>query len=543
MSDTEETPKEQPSAAGSDMTALVVLLGKIVSLVDLYGPGHNMACSAITDGFKALMNLLAERESIGINLLDKDLLVDSHLVEQKNPLITKLAERLRTLDIHGFSIKRGMAEDEFNRLIGLLAARGPASGEGDFAHSLAGDGFEHVSASRSVLRKVEEDEEVVKREEAEESGPAEYGEQEVKQIIAFLKGQAAASEQDALKDPDLVASNVEKLSELIMESVAIRQSAGNLGEGESMGDLLVGCLRRTFEGLSSGKSVRTQKGRKKIAKALVMLEKSILDRLRDFAGDASATAEDEITAAVEEMRDEVNVEGLAGDYLRRRKAAEATERKLLGLMKAKDPQWIEDVGLQETLIEGGLGSSGWQQLATQSGMAAGSGGAAQSAVGGDTVSMLALVLNELTSLMDEREAADSGEATDRRVRDVLEKVNSEVDAVVRRAGSRIDTLAEEVAASADDDEGDAEARAAGKKKTLAAVSEIVQELCQPLTVINCTIEMLNGDNFGQIPEAGKQPLSIAGECASRMRHLADRLVEVCGVPDTLAPVPIDELDS
>jgi hypothetical protein len=67
------------------------------------------------------------------------------------------------------------------------------------------------------------------------------------------------------------------------------------------------------------------------------------------------------------------------------------------------------------------------------------------------------------------------------------------------------------------------------------VTEIVQELCQPLTVINCTIEMLNGDTFGKIPEAGRQPLSIAGDCASRMKKLADRLVEVCGVPDALDP--------
>ena len=76
----------------------------------------------------------------------------------------------------------------------------------------------------------------------------------VEKIIAFLKGEAASSEAPSA-DLEKLLSEPEKLGQLIMESAAIRQSAQSLDEGESLADIVIGCLRKTYEDLSQQKKM------------------------------------------------------------------------------------------------------------------------------------------------------------------------------------------------------------------------------------------------------------------------------------------------
>ena len=530
--DSPETADPRPDVT-VDVAPLIVALGKILSACDLYGIEHGISRAAIGEGFALLNALLESCKRISFTVADNQLIVNTRSVELKNPLMIRFSERLRTLEIYGFTLNHGMLADEFGRFIALLAARDTKPGTDRFAEALEDGGISHVAASKAVVREIQEDELVVKKDDEDASGSG-FDAESVQQIVAFLKGDVDAGADNPLGDLDSAAADTDKLAELIMSSVAVRQRAAGLEDGESLSDLLVGCLRRTFEGMSSRRESRTQKGRKKITQTLVVLEKNILDKLHEVAGDLSPGVEEQFSAGAAVLRDEISVEGIVAEYMKRHQAVAQSEDKIAKLVKSRDMAWAEDVGLKEKMIDCGMGLAGWQKIAAKSGIdTAIAGGEA----GSEITSMLALVLGELSELMG-NSMAGGGEKVEDRICDALARVGGEVEDAVARTHAKIDALASDVqGATADESDAAVQDRPA-RENRWALVAEIVQELCQPLTVVNCTIDMLNSDSFSNMPAASKQSLAIAADCSRRMKSLADRLVEICGVPSGLTPVPV-----
>jgi hypothetical protein len=129
---------------------------------------------------------------------------------------------------------------------------------------------------------------------------------------------------------------------------------------------------------------------------------------------------------------------------------------------------------------------------------------------------------------------DLCEETTTSMSQALEQVRQQVVDVVSQTEAKIDALARHVSEPADGHEG-APGSDGARRTPWDMVPEIVQELCQPLTVLNCTIEMLQDERFGVVNVAARQALELASDCTRRMKDLADRLVFVCGVPGSLEP--------
>ena len=172
-----------------------------------------------------------------------------------------------------------MPEDEFQSLIDILTATDILTGEGDmFADALADRNMEFIQPERVKYERVTEGEAVVNKdalEEDQEGAGAEDGAM-VQQILAFLKGDVGQVDLETGRHLEKISSNADALANLILEATAVRQAAGATGEGESLADIVVGCLRRGFSGLMQQPSAKTKKGRKNIKKALLMLEKNIM---------------------------------------------------------------------------------------------------------------------------------------------------------------------------------------------------------------------------------------------------------------------------
>ncbi|MCK5528366.1 MAG: hypothetical protein KAI74_01670 [Kiritimatiellae bacterium] len=512
---------------------LVALLGKIISGVDLYGIEHSISIEAMESSFELLGNILINRKRISFNIVDNQLLIDMVPLTESSNFIARFIERLAILEIAGFTFTRGMSEDEFIQFIILLTARETANGGGDFAKALDESGLEHIAASKVMLREVLEDEDVFKKDEKDGDGDADgdggYGSETVQQIVAFLKGDVDVDAPDALQDIDPTENNIGKLSELIMNSVSISQRNPDLATGESIGDILVGCLRRTFSTQLKSSSSKTKAGRKKIAKSLLMMEKSVLDKLHDFAAGASdEDLPEQVTTCMGNMRDELKVDGVVSDYAKRQKSVNTSEMELLKLLKNKDAAWIKESGLHDKLNDGGMDESEWNKMVVQSGITSDS----SHDVLGDSTSTLERVLTDLSKLLDDFDGEETGVDEKQRVVESLEQVSKEVDAVVEHTNDKINDLAIGLKDSADKD--------SSTKHEWALVQEIVQELCQPLSVISCAVDMLVGDYFGTLPPDSKPALELASESSERMKNLADRLVEVCGVPSSLLPEPVLE---
>lgn len=535
----ETTPKKEPVAptdATAEVTSFIRSMGQVVANSHLYNINHPVTVEALERSFESFTKLMADRDSINIALANDQLLVDGQTVDLKSSQASTFADKLRALELGGFTMEKSITPDEFVRLVSLLAAPAVAAKNAEVLEQLSGAGFEHVKARIIKYAQVSEDEEVVSDKEAEVgrkfAGPM------VEQIMAFLKGDVDSTENNPLRNVNAAANNAEMLADMIMKSAVIREQTPDLGHGESLGGLIVGCLRRTFNALNEDPVTRTQKGKKTLTKTLVLLEKEILEKLRTMAGD-HADAEAELADAVHEMQDEVAIDSLAEQYTKKMEAITDSEKRILKYIKRKGVDAASDSGLRDRLMENGLSSEGWRELVVKSGAldgGPGGPGGGGDAPGGDTGRMLAMLLTQLSELVESKAPpSEKGEELSK----TISKLGSEIDKTVAKTEQKIQALSEEARRLETDDGTPSDSKDGARKMTrqdiLKSLAEIGQELCQPLAVINCSVGILSSNRLGELTEPQKQTLQLAAENGNRLSVLVDKLMRISGLPSDLNP--------
>jgi len=125
---------------------------------------------------------------------------------------------------------------------------------------------------------------------------------------------------------------------------------------------------------------------------------------------------------------------------------------------------------------------------------------------------------------------------------VLTEVNEEIGDMVDKSSRRMETIAEDVradaeAASAAEEaaEGSGQGLRLPRKELLAVLAEIVQELLQPLAVINCSTDMIMSQKLGDLPETQASMLGLIDESTDKLETLIQGLQGIAGVPDTMSP--------
>lgn len=530
-----ETAPAQADAAGSTASAEVVAfirsLGQIVANAHLYSIHHPVTVEALERSYDAFTKVMEARDSINIAMANDQLLVDGKNVDLRSSQASTFADKLRALELGGFSMDKGISADEFVRLVSLLAAPATVAMASNVVEQLSGSGFEHVKAKVVRYEQISDGEEVVDGKEAEVgrkfTGPM------VEQIMAFLKGDVDPGGNNPLRNVDAAANNAQMLADMIMKSAVIREQAPDLGHGESLGGLIVGCLRRTFSSLNEDPVTKTQKGKKTLTKTLVLLEKEILEKLRTMAGDNTG-AEEELGEAVREMQDEVAMDSLAEQYAKKMEAVEDSEKRLLRYIKRKGVDAASESGLRERLLDNGVTSEGWRELVVKSGALNDAGGKSEPST--DTGRVLALLLTQLSEMVDTKKGPEGqGELAK-----TINKLGSEIDKTVAKTEQKIQALSEEARRieSEDGTPSDADAGTAKKmsrQEILRSLAEIGQELCQPLAVINCSVGILSSNRLGELSEPQRQTLQLAAENGNRLSILVDKLMSISGLPSDLNP--------
>jgi len=499
-----------PAFPQDAVAELIRSLGQAFANADLYGLDHKISVTAMEAAYEDLQRLLEEVPRLRLALADGELSVNGHLLPLRNPLMLGFVERLRIMNVSGFTLSQGMTADEFVTLTKLLATRGAATDGQAFSELLAASNLSHIEASSTVLREIAEDEIVVNRDEAGKPSPeAEGPGPSVHQITAFLKG--AAPSCNALKNREGAAEDPAALAELIMESSVFRQHQPG-AEGEQLGGIIVGCLRRAFSQLTAGNAMKTKKGRQQLTKMVTVLEKELLDRLRSY-GKESPAGEMEIQETASELREGLKVDDAVSDYIKRRSALEASENKLERVAKSLGVERLQELGVPEALLEGGVPPSGWRKLVVESAPKGGGPGQED----------LATMLDGLAALVDrlETEPELTGD-----VSTMLADMGDAVDAAASSTEAKLDDLATKSKGAGGE---------VARKEAASLFPEMIQELCQPLAVLNGALDMVVARRLGPLSDIISDTLGLAVASSRRMEGIVSRLLDVYGVPDTLTP--------
>ena len=363
----------------------------------------------------------------------------------------------------------------------------------------------------------------------------------VGEIIAFLKGsvnpaaEAEASISIALRD---AASDPGQLASLILRAVDVRQQETPLAGGESLSDVVVGCLRRAVDGIKKAPGGQTQKVQRETIRALTVFEAQVLDRMHKLADeDKAQDAEMEnIKSAVKEMKLQVEAESIASQFAKQKSAAADVEKTLAKFIARNGPDNLEAAGVRELLLESGLTPEGWTRLVVTSKQRAGKGDKGKSTGsgagdGGGTDSQLTALLANLAVVLDkidDDKDADGGFAR------ALARVDGEVDRLIAQTDSKITALAEAARRIAIEDAqmaGKAGGAETGtdelsKRRLLGLMAEVISEFRQPLSVINSSVTMLQTPGVGTLTPVQEQLVALVGKSQTRIGALAERLARI-----------------
>lgn len=517
---------------------IVRSMGLVLNNTSLYSAQHSVTKQAMDNCYKTVSSILDRHGEISVLVNNDAISINDYKVELKNPLMRMFVEHLSALEINAFSIVKEMSREKFEQLIDVLNSK-PAELKqfGGFAEAVASFNLDNVKVKNVVYRKIEEHEVVVTKDQLNEAGGTAGG--DAASIIAFLKGGVIDDTQ--IQGIKGVASDAAQLSDLILRAAEVGDGAVDLSSGESMSDLVVGCLRRCYDGLASSDVCKTKKDKKDLKKTLLLLEKELLEKMHDASGSFAEGDAAAVSSAISEMQDELEIDALAAEYMKKRNAIDENEKRILRFIKAKGLDKISDSALMEKLVDGGLNTDGWQELLVKSGATAGDGVEGGSNEGGVAVGQLAMMLARMEqNIVREKTSGLTDENAKKELANILKNVDREVQKLVVNTERKINELVDQATRNESDEKGgqrsgETSKKVISRKKLFELLAEIVQELCQPLAVINCSVGMLLAESLGSISESQSEILKLAEESGERLQKLINHLMGIAGVPDTMQP--------
>lgn len=502
-------------------------LGRSINIIATYGTKHPAFQQATAAALISMQTLFLDRKKINIGAFNGVMTVDEVPVNAAGTLLKSLERRLVRLRITGLRIARGISEEELTKLAELLANNDAEN----FNTEMNQAGLSHIASETTHLQTVREGQTVadkgdlvgaggtgilVLEDDLSDSGSNGDGSGEasvhVEQIVAFLQGDIDLDDDNVAEELAELASNPDRLGKMIMESVAIRQQASELS-GESLSDVVLGCLRRTYSGLRKQPAFQSSEGKADLQKALLLLEESMLEKMRDIAGESDPEIDRQIVQAIREMDEQVGFEIAANQYMEHRDAAKENENQLRDYVRTKGAEMAG-----ELISDTDFPASEWHRIVVNSRTSNRQNSPPPIAAGLNT---LTAVFEKLDRLM-KTDKADEG-----KVKELLGQASNNLDDTIYSTKEKLDVLSKQL-----EDTGTigGQGKEMSRKELLSSIAEISQELMQPLTAISATLEMMLGGYVGEINLEQRSMLDIANNSGAHLTYLMNELIEIVGCP-------------
>jgi len=489
---------------------LLVSLGRGLGTVSVYGTEHPIVEQIIEQTFAGLQGALRERKSVSIGTFNGTLTVDEEPVSVQDVPVRMLEKRLSTMKISHLTLTRGLTRDELKKLLSALCE--PTGTQ--MKETLSGRGMDHVKMSDVKYVALRDGEQTAGGGGAGEAGSESYPAFKVNQIVAFIKGQSSGDATGG--ELKKMLSDPERLGQLIMEASSIRQSAISAQDGESLADIVVGCLRRTYDGLRKEDEFRSPQGKVNLTKGMMLLEKTVLDKIHAALGARHPDIDRRIFEAIREMDEEHQFEALTAQYFDQRRKVNRIEEKIIERIQK---QGGDKTRLQFSTSE--IPPKDWQRLMVKAGAESAGGGSGAGENGLD-LSALAVVLEKLEGLMQiSNGSPDQIKTAAGATRSGLQAYTNRIETRIQDLENQIELRNRSPITIEDHSEH------LNREDLMIEVSQLTLALFQPLTVVNAALEtcLLHTETDFQ-----KELLDLALSSGRRVQSLTKRLINLVGYP-------------
>jgi len=515
----DQAVKSVPPTHGKEISgefrSVLISLGRGLGTVSVYGMEHPSVELIIDKTFEDLHTALQDRKFIAIGTFNGTLTVDDQPVVARDVPIRTLEKRLVAMKISHLALSKGLTKDELKKLLAALCAPGDAQ----LKETLSAAGLSHVEMTDVKYVALRDGEQKTGKGDKEKSTGDSDSDADgitpvkVSQIIAFLKGEPFGTE--AIGDVKKMLPDPDKLGQMILEAASIRQTSGSVQDGESLADIVVGCLRRTYGGLRKEPEFQSPRGKINLTKSIMLLEKNVLEKIRIALGAQHPEIDRRIFDAIREMEEEQQFEMLTAHYFDQRRKLNKAEEKLV-----KSIQKQSEEKVREQLNNSDVPLKDWQRLMVQAGVTTNIGGTGSG--GGFDMSTLAVVLEKLEGLMQIESCDPVQIKTAVNVtRSGLNTFNDRIECRIQELEGQIE-LHKRDPVTVEDHAGHL-----GREELMIEVSKLTLALLQPLTVVNASIEASLRHAEKDIQ---RDLLDLAHESGKRMQLLTRRLMTLVGYP-------------
>jgi hypothetical protein len=563
-----EAPAALTALGAVDVQALAQGLGLLVhNTVHRHWFSATDQHESVAAFYALFVGCLTRTDEVVFRTAGGMLTVNGEAPKEMDRAMTTLVEQFQALRVGNVALRRGVTIDELERFVGVLATPAANVGEGDdFSAALAAQGVSHVGFRTVMYRELSDDDVVVSRralesvaEPAGSTGPVVPVSDA--QLATLLTGtDRGANTAGAAVNP----ANEELLSRLAedtqrLAAVVLQVARTRPADEGSLTQALVHALNRAYDLWSRQDGAQTQTGKKRTQRNLRALEREVIGMLDSLPPQEQKVAAEAVRGTVGELEDDLRVDVLAAEYLKRLKAMEQTEKRLTRYLEHRGTEGAAPSELAERLSEGGLTPERWAKLvgSAERGRGAGpgpgpggggtgsGGGIPGSGEGGGVIDVggLQTLLASLEQTARETSAGAGSSAGDELDR-LLGSVQSEMRSIMDRTAGRIRFLTDElqvdesaVAALEDAARAQGQAVRITRRQLLEMLAEIAQELCQPLSVVQCSLDMVSSRMLGEVSDSQMEMLKLALESVTRLQGLVEGLRTVAGVPQSLTPDP------
>lgn len=527
-------PQHTQLRGSPELEPFVRALGKIFSNIALYGIDHKITDASLVSAYEHLVKVLEHADSIAFSNADGHMLINGHLPEFHGPFLQTLEGVFSHFDISGLILQHGMSMGDFVKLAAILSAKLEETEKKDFGDLITQYDIAHVEVRKAVYRQIEEDEVVVTKED--EQARAEQEQEAAKQaLLAYIRGESAELDlEQLLQDLPALLEDGNTLGELIMQAA---ESAGDGDDAIGRINRITAYFKKTFGLLVQSPAGETVKGRKQLKKVLLLMQKFFLQKLVDLA---PGNAEDLISETVDELKDQLDIESLAAEYMKKREAIDELENRIQRFMKKMGDQKLEQSALEQRLADGGMNRDGWRELVGKSGIESTDTTADQADGTAQTPDLIRL--EAMLSRLEQRlgQTAQGAEMNNAEFQDNIENVDTQVGHSAATTAQKIGRFTADAHASLLDQAAAAKtpeekARIAEQRQNYKVLAEIVQEFRQPLSVIISTADMLSKKLLGDVSDKQLEMLRLTSGSGDRLASLVDKLAEISGMPDDEHP--------
>ncbi len=519
---------------------IIHALGLILSNTAVYGSQHAVTRQAGQSCFRLLQQAWASGD-IKINITEQGLSVNHDVVVSRSPLVKHFVEHIEQREITNVILRKVMTEEQFLAFLEVLNAK-PEELEqlGGFGGALEAVALSDVVGVRNVVyREVADDQTVVAKkrnatlDEPVDNGRATDGDSDngavMREILAFLRGDDNGMKNETAQQIREKGADAAQLADLILTAAETKAFKTPHAADENASDTLVECLHRAYRAMTQDPSFHTQKTKKQIQRTLTLLKSELLQKLQGKDDIAFAACENAIRDAIEGIHDELAIDALAQEYAKKWKAVNSSEKRILRYLKRTPTETIEQSELKQRLMDSGLDDDNWRELLLKSGVSQAELDRQEKQEGiSKAVGGVAETLKKLQQDIAQADGAAKLSKQD------IRGIQTQIDGVVRQTEKSIQTLIDEIGGKPRDARSQTERPNLTRKRLFEILAEIGQELCQPLSVINCSVDMLRDGSLGDIAEMQKEMLDTAADSGQKIQKLIDKLIAIAGRPKGLA---------